>query len=109
MTDEYVCNGWACVDCLILLANGENPTDKTQDEVAEWHAEIARRNDGYNITLGLAASEHACTADFGGRTAGEVGADCDCETNTFSWSACDVCGSNLGGVRHAVSFWKITT
>jgi hypothetical protein len=33
------------------------------------------------------------------------GGECECERNTFSWSACDVCGSNLGGARDAVVFW----
>lgn len=33
------------------------------------------------------------------------GGECDCECQTFSWSACDVCGSNLGGHRDAVVFW----
>jgi hypothetical protein len=42
-------------------------------------------------------------------TVQELGGECDCEENTFSWSPCDVCGSNLGGSRHAVSFFKITS
>lgn len=108
MTDEYVCSGWACQDCLILLANGEAPPEMTETEVKAWQAEIDRRNAGYNLTLGMVREEHSCTADFGGQTAGEAGSECDCETQSFSWSACDVCGSNLGGSRHAVSFWKIT-
>ncbi len=33
--------------------------------------------------------------------------DCECENEGFSWSSCDVCGSNLGGDRYAVTFWKI--
>jgi hypothetical protein len=33
------------------------------------------------------------------------GGDCDCERRSFSWSPCDVCGSNLGGTRDAVVFW----
>jgi hypothetical protein len=34
--------------------------------------------------------------------------ECECERDTFSWSACDTCNGNPGGERHAVSFWKIT-
>lgn len=34
------------------------------------------------------------------------GGDCECEQVTFTWSPCDVCGSNLGGARDAVSFFK---
>ena len=108
MNDEYTCSGWACVDCLMEIANGESPADLSEDEIAARDAEISARNAGYRITLGLPREQHSCTEDFGGKVAYEVGAECDCETNEFSWSACDVCGSNLGGERHAVSFWKIT-
>jgi len=108
-TDEYTCSGWACTDCLFLLANGETPADWSAAHVTAWQAEIDTRNAGYRITLGLLRSEHSCTDDFDGQTAGEAGSECDCETESFSWSACDVCGSNLGGERHAVSFWKITS
>jgi len=35
----------------------------------------------------------------------DLGGECECEQTTFSWSSCDVCGSNLGGAREAVVFW----
>ena len=38
-------------------------------------------------------------------TMNDLGGECECEQTTFSWSACDVCGSNLGGARDAVVFW----
>ena len=38
-------------------------------------------------------------------TVADLGGECECEQTTFSWSACDVCGSNLGGARDAVVFW----
>jgi hypothetical protein len=38
-------------------------------------------------------------------TESDRGGDCECEQLTFTWSACDVCGSNLGGSRDAVVFW----
>jgi len=41
------------------------------------------------------------------QTQGDLGGDCDCETDTFSTSQCDVCGTYDAGERHAVSFWKI--
>lgn len=109
MRDEYASDGWCCVDCLILLANGEDPVGTmSEDEIAAWHADIDRITAGYNLTLGMLREQHSCTADFNGQTAGEVGRDCDCETITFSRSPCDVCGSGLAGERHAVAFWKIT-
>jgi hypothetical protein len=38
-------------------------------------------------------------------TMGDLGGECECEQLGFSWSACDVCGSGLGGNREAVVFW----
>ena len=108
MTDEYTCSGWACTDCLMELANGESPVDLSEEELAERQAGIQARNAGYNLTLGMLREEHSCVDDAG-QTEADRGGECDCEVNTFSWSPCDVCGSNLGGERHAVSFWKITS
>jgi len=149
-TDEYTCSGWACVDCLMELANGESPADLTESELAERTAAIDARNDGYHLTLGMLREDHACatnytvtardgtTGDYRAdspadardmfeqehgyaghgfitttthdlQTESDRGGECDCEVNTFSWSPCDVCGSNLGGERHAVSFWRITS
>jgi hypothetical protein len=38
-------------------------------------------------------------------TEADRGGECECEQQSFSWSACDTCGSSLGGHRHAVTFW----
>jgi hypothetical protein len=38
-------------------------------------------------------------------TESDRGGECECEQLGFSWSSCDVCGSNLGGDREAVVFW----
>ena len=96
---------WACQDCLILLANGEDPPDMSGAEVAEWHAAIDRRTEGAEITLGMLASEHA--DDCPVRETGDpCGTECECESVSFSWSSCDVCGSQLGGERGAVSYWE---
>jgi hypothetical protein len=104
MTDTFVCAGWACTDCIILIANGETPPELTGDEADAWLAAVSDRNAGYHVAPGMFREDHACT-DEAGRTAGDNGGDCDCETLAFTWSACDVCGSNLGGERHAVTFW----
>jgi hypothetical protein len=107
MNDEYAGKGWCCVDCLMELANGESPVDLSEDELAARLAGIEARNAGYRLTLGLCREDHPCR-DENGQTAAYLGGECECETDTFSWCACDVCGSNLGGERHAVTFWKIT-
>jgi hypothetical protein len=99
MPDTYICSGWACTDCTVLIANGESPADLSEPDLAAYLARIDENTDGYNLTLGLARDEHSCdgTAD-----------ECDCERLTFTWELCDMCASNSGGERHAVSFWKIT-
>lgn len=108
MNDTYICSGWACTDCLMLLANGESPPEMTEAELAAWQENIDTRNAGYNITLGMLREDHECI-DEAGQTASDLGGECECEINTFSWSACDVCGSSLGGERHSVSFFKVTS
>jgi hypothetical protein len=152
MPDEFTCSGWACTDCIMLLANGDTSGTRdhlSESEFAAWEREIETRNAGYNITCGMGREEHACATNFtvtteDGKeydyratdaedardklefdqsytsqspivsvtehelaTRGDLGGECECETDSFSWSPCDVCGGNLGGERHAVSFWKI--
>lgn len=71
-----------CVDCLQLIANGEDYTEAgdLEDRIAAiWPPE-----DGWRLAPN-------CPPD------GDCGG--------FSWSPCDACGSRLGGDRHyAVAF-----
>lgn len=90
--------GWCCVDCLMLLANGDTPPHMSEAETAAWLAGIDRRADGGSWDLG---GEHV-----DGCTAWDDGTDCYCETIEFSRSPCDVCGSHLGGSRDAVHWWR---
>jgi hypothetical protein len=95
-------NGWCCVDCLMLLANGETPTEMSETETAEYLARVAQHTGERDVTLGRMLGEDGCECEDW---------DCDthhegCEQNTFSSSPCDVCGSHLGGSRDAVTFWK---
>jgi hypothetical protein len=96
---------WACTDCLILLANGDDPAEKNEQELADWHAAIDRHIGDSEITIGMLASEHADDCPVKIQDTHDAVDECDCETDSFSWSACDVCGSNLGGERHAVTYW----
>jgi len=64
-----------CVDCIMLLANGETGDEQ---ETAAHAAKI-------NALWGDTQLVPAC--------------DEDCE-GWFSWSSCDGCGSTLGGDRH---------
>lgn len=64
-----------CVDCIMALANGEYPEDAARRD-AIIDAETRYHDEGFAILAG-----------------GD-------ETDTFSWSPCELCGSSLGGSRH---------
>jgi hypothetical protein len=96
--------GWACVDCLFLLANGETPEGWTEEETQAWLAKIERRADGGDWELGGEHDDDCPNVDH--ETGQWLGnADCWCEHQEFSWSSCDVCGSQLGGSRDAVTWY----
>jgi hypothetical protein len=97
---------WCCTDCIMLLANGVDPADWPAEELAGWHARIdANLAGGTEVTIGMLASEHEDSCPV--KIQNDSGAvdECDCAVNSFSWSPCDLCGSNLGGERHAITFW----
>lgn len=71
-----------CTDCLFLLANGEGPDDVAEALALRW--------------------------PVGTLTLGRLGGDPDDES-WFSWSACEGCGSDLGGDRHAATGWVEVT
>lgn len=79
-------DGHACVDCIMLIANGDtsgNSRCETEEGEAAYLADVARYSEG-----------------------GEWVNNCDetCEGG-FSWSPCDVCRSPLGGDRHPVAWF----
>lgn len=91
---------WACTDCLFLQVNGELPTEMSEEQAEEWLANIDLLAEGVDhYTPGC--DHNDCDHDDGDeRTA--------CETQEFSWSRCDLCGSKLGGSRHAFVGWIAT-
>lgn len=91
---------WCCIDCRILEANGDGPAEMSEDDLATWEAGRAAIIGDAQITLGMLAEYHECTDDDG-----TIADECECERNSFSWSPCDMCGSNLGGERAAFTFW----
>ncbi len=128
--------GWACTDCIMLLANGETPPDLSEAETATWLADIERHTEGLDVVCGgehedfcenvlwkcadcgiaLPDKERANGDDAACLATGhswhvpvydtwEGSTDCECETQDFSHSSCDVCGTHLGGSRHAVTFF----
>lgn len=87
---------WVCLDCEILNANGE---------ISE-HADkppLGLLKDGDEITGGMLWEEH--TDDCPNRAVNDYLDECGCETDEFSWSPCEGCGSTLGGSRHALTVW----
>lgn len=86
-TTQETWSGEMCVDCLVLLANGETPAEMSERETEEW----------------LAAIDRAWPESEGWHLAPACGEDCE---GGFSWSSCDVCGSRLGGDRHDVAAWR---
>jgi hypothetical protein len=90
--------GWACQDCVMLLANGETNPWWTEEETAAYLDRVTDQE----VTLGFDADEHDEDCPNHGEW---IGAECYCEHDEFSWRRCDVCGSTLGGYRHAVTFW----
>jgi hypothetical protein len=103
MTITIHSTGWACTDCLILLANGETPPEMDEDQAAAWLADIDRITEGFSVVLGGEHDED-CPNMVDGEWSGHT--DCYCEREEFSMRQCDVCGSPLGGSRHAVTFFN---
>ena len=102
-------NGWCCADCLQLLANAETPPELSTKETTDYLYSVSATMAAGEVTLGRVFGEDGCahTADAwhsGDNTAEEHATEC--ETRTFSMRRCDVCGSPLGGSRHAVTFWQ---
>lgn len=67
-----------CVDCLMYVANGDLP-ESDSDAGVSFEASIV-------ATAGVASGLICC---------GDSELD-----EEFSWSACECCGSRLGGSRH---------
>jgi hypothetical protein len=95
---------WACIDCYMLHCNGETDPDMSEEETEEFLARYARGTEGMEVTAGMLREYHECLDDDG-QTANDQGNECYCEERTFSWQACGICDSNLGGSRHALTLW----
>lgn len=96
--------GWACVDCLFMLANGE-VEDWTEEQTQEWRERVERRLGDVRVGLGGEHEDGCPNVAEDGSWIGST--DCYCEHEEFSWRPCDVCGSGLGGSRDAVHFYKM--
>lgn len=93
---------WVCGHCFIHLVNGDCTEHDTCTPGSGDENDPMHLFDGMGVTPGMPWEYHSdeCNA-----AASEGRDECDCETNTFSWSQCDGCGSSYGGVRYAVTGW----
>ncbi|MFD6249902.1 hypothetical protein [Streptomyces roseolus] len=90
---------WVCQDCMLHHANGEcGGCHEGHDEEP-----LSSIGEGFHVAMGMLASKHPCTADY--EPMQEREHECDCETNTFSTSQCEGCGSHLHGERHAMTLF----
>ena len=106
---------WVCVDCLMHHANGE---------CGSCHGEHGHDQEPlsieppYTVAMGMGWEDHdedclthvikSLEKRFPDVDWPDVPADyeCECETNTYSRSQCDGCGSYLHGERHALTLFK---
>lgn len=124
MSSENYGTIWVCQDCMLHHANGEcGGCHEGHDEEPLSAIEAP-----FHVAMGMAWSEHSCgreCAGHGGEDAdllnpnvniGETTycdglcqphpEECDCDTNTYSTSQCEGCGSYLHGERHAMTLFK---
>lgn len=96
MTETKSSTVWVCYDCLATDVNGEASDDPDYEPDREpW----SLWDDTSTVYLGLIDSEHA--EDCPRHQGDKMYLDCSCEEVEFSWTACEGCGSRLGGTRHA--------
>ncbi len=90
---------WVCVDCMLHHANGE--CGGCHDDVHGHDEEPLSLLEGQDFAMGSMQEEHSC-----GRQDDTYFGECDCETNTYSTSRCEGCGSWLHGERHAFTVFE---
>ena len=98
------CTIWVCIDCILHLANGECGSCHEDHPDSE---PLSKVEEDY-ITLGMAWEQHDSSCVYSrldGPNIAALESLCDCETQSFSWSQCQGCGSTLGGERHAATLW----
>lgn len=87
---------WVCGCCMLTAANGECCGDDEHggDGCEPWGNLL----DDCRVTMGMMRDEHGEWCD---------GDECDCESNTYSTSQCEGCGSWLHGGRYAFTLWAV--
>lgn len=107
---------WVCLSCLLHHANGE--CGDCHSEEGHEEEPLGDVQAPFYVTMGMVEGDHEedcltyILADLTDRfpdidwpdLPGDY--ECDCETDTFSTSSCEGCGSYLYGERHAMTLFK---
>lgn len=95
---------WVCGDCMTHHVNGE---------CGGCHGDHGHDKEplgllvDFHPAMGMSHEEHSedCSVNIAGSWMNSAD-ECDCETNTFSRSQCEGCGTYLHGERHAMTLFK---
>lgn len=105
---------WVCVCCMLTHANGECCAEDTHG--GDSCEPLSAIEAPHTVAMGMAREEHSCReceghpglgdlTEYCDGTCQPMPEECDCETNTFSTSQCEGCGSYLHGERHAMTLF----
>lgn len=107
---------WVCVCCMLSHANGECCANDQHG--GDGNVPLSSIEAPFTVAAGMGWEDHddECLthvindvkARFPEMDWPDVPGDyeCDCETDTFSKSQCEGCGSWLHGERHAMTLFK---
>lgn len=101
MADSYTI--WVCDNCIMHHANGE--CGDCHREEGHEGGEPLSKVDYMRSGMGMGWEDHAETCETY-ESQGEYHGECDCETNAYSTSTCEGCGSDYHGKRHAMTVWE---
>lgn len=108
---------WVCSDCLHHHANGECGSCH-DDEHGHDEEPLSSIEPPFTVAMGMGHEDHdenCLTHIIRGLKEDHPDLDwpdvpddyeCECETNTYSTSQCEGCGSYLHGERHAMTLFK---
>ena len=95
---------WVCEDCIMHHANGE--CGGCHNDYGHDKEPLSSIDDGFHVAMGMWAQEHDETCEINITGSAPNDYECDCETNTYSTSSCEWCGSWLHCERHAMTLFK---
>lgn len=96
---------WVCQCCMLAHANGECCDNERHG--GDGNEPLSAIEAPFTVAMGMAYSEHTegcLRRALRGDTPSDY--ECYCETNTYSTSQCEGCGSYLHGERHAMTLFK---